>query len=126
LLVFLSITGMAQTPHDSTTIQLEEVEIQSYGFTLSDRLLPAAVTVLNQTKLATAADPSFVRAVNTVAGVKMDERSPGSYRLSIRGNLLRSPFGVRNVKVYWNGIPFTDASGTTYLNQVGFDNVGEM
>lgn len=125
-MVFLSITGIAQTPHDSTTIQLEEVEIQSYGFTLSDRLLPAAVTVLNQTKLATAADPSFVRAVNTVAGVKMDERSPGSYRLSIRGNLLRSPFGVRNVKVYWNGIPFTDASGTTYLNQVGFDNVGEM
>ena len=56
----------------------------------------------------------------------MDERSPGSYRLSIRGNLLRSPFGVRNVKIYWNGIPFTDANGNTYLNQLGFGNVGKI
>src|SRR5678815_1496519 len=56
----------------------------------------------------------------------MDERSPGSYRLSIRGNLLRSPFGVRNVKIYWNGIPFTDANGNTYLNQIDFNNIGRM
>ncbi|RYG42442.1 MAG: TonB-dependent receptor, partial [Chitinophagaceae bacterium] len=40
--------------------------------------------------------------------------------------LLRSTFGVRNVKVYWNGVPFTDANGNTYLNQVGFDSVGSM
>ena len=48
----------------------------------------------------------------------MDERSPGSYRLSIRGNLLRSAFGVRNVKIYWDGVPFTDASGNSYLNAI--------
>jgi iron complex outermembrane receptor protein len=56
----------------------------------------------------------------------MDERSPGSYRLSIRGNLLRSTFGVRNVKVYWNGIPFTDASGNTYLNLLSVNNLTKM
>jgi iron complex outermembrane receptor protein len=48
----------------------------------------------------------------------MEERSPGSYRLSIRGSLLRSPFGVRNVKMYLNDLPFTDASGNTYLNLI--------
>jgi iron complex outermembrane receptor protein len=48
----------------------------------------------------------------------MEERSPGSYRLSIRGSLLRSPFGVRNVKVYLNDLPFTDASGNTYINLI--------
>jgi len=47
----------------------------------------------------------------------MEERSPGSYRINIRGSSLRSPFGVRNVKVYWNDIPITDAGGNTYFNQ---------
>jgi len=59
---------------------------------------------------------SLVSSINTVAGARMEERSPGSYRLSLRGSLLRSPFGVRNVKIYWNDIPLTDASGNTYLN----------
>src|SRR5690606_18223975 len=31
-------------------------------------------------------------------------------------SLLRSPFGVRNVKVYLDEIPLTDAGGNTYLN----------
>src|SRR5690606_15567373 len=48
----------------------------------------------------------------------MEERSPGSYRLSVRGSLLRSPFGVRNIKVYYDEIPLTDAGGNTYLNSL--------
>ncbi len=48
----------------------------------------------------------------------MEERSPGSYRFSIRGSLIRSPFGVRNIKFYWNGLPFTDGGGNTYLNLI--------
>lgn len=88
--------------------------------------IPVSVSILSKADLERYSDASILQAVNTVPGVKMDERSPGSYRLSIRGNLLRSPFGVRNVKVYWNGIPFTDANGNTYLNQVDFNNVGKI
>ena len=88
--------------------------------------IPASVTVLNKPSLERYGNGSFVPAVNTVPGVKMDERSPGSYRLSIRGNLLRSTFGVRNVKVYWNSIPFTDANGNTYINELAFNNIGKI
>ena len=56
----------------------------------------------------------------------MEERSPGSFRLAIRGSSLRSPFGVRNVKVYWNGIPFTDAGGNTYLNLFDFNSIANI
>jgi iron complex outermembrane receptor protein len=56
----------------------------------------------------------------------MEERSPGSYRLNIRGSSLRSPFGVRNVKVYLNGIPFSDPGGNTYLNQLSFYNFSSV
>jgi iron complex outermembrane receptor protein len=56
----------------------------------------------------------------------MEERSPGSYRLSIRGSLLRSPFGVRNIKVYWNNIPLTDAGGNTYLNLIDISQLSSI
>ncbi|MEO6734701.1 MAG: TonB-dependent receptor [Ferruginibacter sp.] len=105
---------------------LSEMVVKAYERNTVLKNMPVTVSVLGRTDLERYGNTSILPAVNTVPGVKMDERSPGSYRLSIRGNLLRSPFGVRNVKVYWNGIPFTDANGTTYLNQVGFSNVGKI
>ncbi|MCF3109865.1 TonB-dependent receptor plug domain-containing protein [Niabella sp. CC-SYL272] len=69
---------------------------------------------------------SLVTAMNTIAGVRMEERSPGSYRINIRGSSLRSPFGVRNVKVYWGGIPLTDPGGNTYFNQLAFNNFSAL
>lgn len=65
---------------------------------------------------------SLVHAFNAIAGARMEERSPGSYRINIRGSSLRSPFGVRNIKVYWNDIPVTDAGGNIYFNQFAFNN----
>ncbi len=65
---------------------------------------------------------SLVQSLNVLPGVRMEERSPGSYRINIRGSSLRSPFGVRNLKVYWNGLSLTDAGGNTYFNQLAFNN----
>src|SRR3954470_8130695 len=76
--------------------------------------------------MAKQAGQSLVPVLNTVPGVRMEERSPGSYRLSIRGSLLRSPFGVRNVKVYWNDIPLTDAGGNTYLQLIDINQVQSL
>jgi iron complex outermembrane receptor protein len=60
------------------------------------------------------------------AGVRMEERSPGSYRLSIRGSLLRSPFGIRNVKIYIDEFPLTDAGGNSYLNALDVAGIQNM
>jgi iron complex outermembrane receptor protein len=80
------------------------------------------VKVLNNSNADRYNKTSLVHAFNSVTGVRMEERSPGSYRINIRGSSLRSPFGVRNVKVYWNDIPVTDAGGNTYFNQFAFNN----
>jgi len=61
--------------------------------------------------------------MNSVAGLRMEERSPGSYRLSIRGSLLRSPFGIRNIKIYLDEFPLTDAGGNTYLNLINATSI---
>jgi iron complex outermembrane receptor protein len=105
---------------------LEEAIVTAFENKSTINSVPASVSVLGKAALNRYSGQSFVSAINTVPGVKMDERSPGSYRLSIRGNLLRSAFGVRNVKVYWNGIPFSDASGNTYFNQLSPENIGRV
>lgn len=103
---------------DTLKQKLNEVVITGYLSRQPIAQVPASVTVLSSQALATGSQQSLLPVINTVPGVRMEERSPGSYRLSIRGSLLRSPFGIRNVKIYLNDLPFTDASGNTYLNLV--------
>jgi iron complex outermembrane recepter protein len=118
---------VAQDPAaiDSAKI-LNEVVIQAYGYNRPAEEVPAAVAVVSQKDFERFNNSSLLPTANTIPGVRMEERSPGSYRFSIRGSLLRSPFGVRNVKVYWNGLPFTDGGGNTYLNLLDFSAIGSM
>ena len=104
----------------------DEMNVNVYAKKTTITDAAAAVSILNTASLNRSDQTSFVSAVNTVAGVKMDERSPGSYRISIRGNLLRSAFGVRNVKVYLNGIQYTDASGNTYFNSLAVNSINKI
>ncbi|MEJ7609656.1 MAG: TonB-dependent receptor plug domain-containing protein [Ferruginibacter sp.] len=119
-----------KTPGSATSDTIKKVneEVTVYAFSRRATLIntAVAVSVLDKSDLARSDQNSFVSSVNTVPGVKMDERSPGSYRISLRGNLLRSTFGVRNVKVYLNGLPFTDASGNTYFNQLAINSIDKM
>ncbi|WP_442796062.1 TonB-dependent receptor [Pelobium manganitolerans] len=121
----ISLTAKAQSLTDST-LRLKPVVVSAY---LSENKLfnlPSTVTALSKTQIEQNQGTSLLPVLNTVAGVKMEERSPGSYRLSIRGSLLRSPFGVRNVKVYFDGLPLTDASGNTYLNLIDQTALGSI
>lgn len=113
-------------PQADTATTLQEVIVR--GFENNRRLVdvPASVNLIRSIDLNRYNNTSLVQAMNIFPGVRMEERSPGSYRLNLRGSSLRSPFGVRNVKVYYNDIPYTDAGGNTYLNVLGFYNVGSV
>ena len=113
----ITINVYGQVQKDSSLNQpLNEVVIKAYFSKKPILHIPSSVSLIDSQQLSRTLGTSLVAAINTVAGVRMEERSPGSYRLSIRGSLLRSPFGVRNVKVYLNNFPLTDAGGNTYLN----------
>ena len=129
LLAFVSaivpLAVSANTQQD-TTNHLEEVTVRAY-FTEQPLLrLTASAGVIGQSTLSNQAGATLLPALNAVPGVRMEERSPGSYRLSLRGSLLRSPFGVRNVKVYLDEIPLTDAGGNTYLNLLDAGSVSSI
>ena len=83
----------------------------------------AAVVTVSERDFSRFNETSPVNAFNQKAGVRIEERAPASYRISIRGSSLRSPFGVRNVKVYWNDVPFTSPDGTTALNLLDLSNI---
>ena len=122
LLVFLSHVSSSYSQQD-TTKTLSEVVVRAYEL---DRMLvqvAAPVTHVSASALSRFNNTSILPALNSTPGVKMEERSPGSFRLNIRGSSLRSPFGVRNVKIYFNGIPYTDPGGNSYLNQLGYYNI---
>src|SRR4051812_20666531 len=107
--VFLFLFLSAQAQID--TVQLEEVTVSAYFNNYSLWRLPSSATVIDSATIKKPTGSSLVPVLNTIAGVRMEERSPGSYRLSIRGSLLRSPFGIRNVKIYMDEFPLTDAGG---------------
>ena len=128
-----SLTGLAQStssPAPSSlddTLQLNEVVVR--GYATNRRLLetPASIGLLTRRDLNQRfGTPTLVPALNTLPGVRADERSPGSYRLAIRGSAVRSPFGVRNVKAYWNELPLTDAGGNTPLNALDVRALGRI
>lgn len=105
---------------------LAEVTVHAFMLNNKWKEAPAAVAIISHSDIEKTAPTSLLPAINSVAGVRMEERSPGSYRLSIRGSTLRSPFGVRNVKVYWNNIPITDGGGNTYLNLIDVSQINSM
>ncbi len=100
------------------TTSLQNVTVNAFETRTKWKDAAASIAMLNKSDLQRFDVNSMVAVINAVPGVRMEERSPGSYRLSVRGSLLRSPFGVRNIKIYLDDVPFTDATGNTYLNLI--------
>lgn len=93
-------------------------DLLSLTVSASPNILPIAAPVaqLGATDINRYDQQSLLAGFNSIPGARFEERAPGSYRISIRGSSLRAPFGVRNVKVYWNGFPLTEPGGDTQLN----------
>ncbi|WP_107038627.1 TonB-dependent receptor [Brumimicrobium mesophilum] len=98
--------------------EFEAVEIIAY-FSKQPLLgLTSSANTISSELIEKQQSTTLLPAINTVPGIRMEERSPGSYRLAMRGSLIRSPFGIRNTKIYMDEFPLTDAGGNTYLNLI--------
>jgi iron complex outermembrane recepter protein len=126
LWLFSCTHAFPQAGSADTITSLGDVIVRGYETGRRNLQVPASVGTLRHRDLQRFANTSLVPAVSSIPGVRMEERSPGSYRLSIRGSLLRSPFGVRNIKVYQDDFILTDAGGNTYINLLDFNAVGSI
>ncbi|MBC6996844.1 TonB-dependent receptor [Neolewinella lacunae] len=96
--------------------------VRAYGIPLTSTLA-APVSSLTEAELDRYDNSSLLSALNRLPGVRFEERATASYRIAIRGASLRSPFGVRNTQVYWNGIPYGDPGGDVPLNFLDAVNI---
>lgn len=124
--VFFLSSLLARAQREDTIRNLQEVIVQAFASEKPLEQVAASVAIVDAEELNRFNNTSLLPALNTIPGVRMEERSPGSFRLAIRGSSLRSPFGVRNIKFYWNGLPLTDGGGNTYLNLIDFNSVNQM
>lgn len=116
LFIFYSFPIFSQEKDSATLIS--EVKIDAYKKPTSFINSTKSVSVISNNLLQLNNSERLLESINQISGARMEERSPGSYRISVRGSSLRSPFGVRNIKVYLDDFILSDASGNTYFNVI--------
>ncbi|QQQ30035.1 TonB-dependent receptor [Chryseobacterium indoltheticum] len=125
LLSTLSATFLLSQKKDSINL-ISEVKIDAYKKPTTFIASTKSVSVVSENLLNQNTPERMLESINQIAGARMEERSPGSYRVSLRGSTLRSPFGVRNVKVYLDDFILSDASGNTYFNVISPELIDRM
>lgn len=92
------------------------------GYATNRKLLETAgsIGILKGRELGRGDNMDVMAAINTIPGVKMEAYSAGNYRISIRGSLINNPWGIRNVRIYWNDIPLSSPDGTAQKS-IDFD-----
>ncbi|MDZ7806417.1 MAG: TonB-dependent receptor plug domain-containing protein [Gracilimonas sp.] len=123
--IILPFSLFGQTDPDTLKGDLGDIVVVGYEGNRSLMETPGAISNIRAERISGFDESSMVYGLNSVPGVRIEQRAPGSYRVAIRGSSLRAPFGVRNVKIYWNDIPFTEPSGSTPLNLLDVINMQE-
>lgn len=112
----------------STNLNLSEIIV--IGFDTNRKLIETsgAIAVLTPKEIQRSTNVSLSQSLNIIPGVRMEENGVGgTSRVSIRGSLLRSPWGIRNIKMYWNDIPLTDPSGMSpRFNAIDVNSLGSL
>ncbi|WP_154224408.1 TonB-dependent receptor [Marinicella rhabdoformis] len=103
---------------ENEKVELESIEIIAHFDKQAILGLTASAQTITAEQIEAQQTTTFLPAINSIAGIRMEQRAPGSYRLAMRGSLIRSPFGIRNAKIYVDEFPLTDAGGNTYLNLI--------
>jgi iron complex outermembrane receptor protein len=125
LLSLFSVLFFFSQKKDSATL-ISEVRIDAYKKSTPFIVSTKSVSVVSENLLDQNIPERMLESVNQIPGARMEERSPASYRISVRGSTLRSPFGVRNIKVYLDDFILSDASGNTYFNLISPQLIDRM
>src|SRR6056297_170696 len=112
ILIIVPVSSYGQTEPDTLKGDLGDIVVVGYEGNRSIMETPGAISNIEAARISGFDESSIVYGLNAIPGVRIEQRAPGSYRVAIRGSSLRAPFGVRNVKIYWNNIPFTEPSGS--------------
>lgn len=109
---------------EADAVNLNEVKVAGFSGNKSNKKTAGAIALITSENINRGNAVSLQPAFNAVPGVRMDQSTLSEARISIRGNGVRSAFGIRNVKIYVNEIPVTEADGTTRIEALDVNSIG--
>jgi iron complex outermembrane receptor protein len=121
---FASITGAVNIQLDADESSLNEVRVAGFAGNRTKRETAGAIALITGRDINRGSGVSFQQALNSIPGVRMDQSTLSEARISIRGNGVRSSYGLRNIKIYLNDIPITEADGTTRIEALDVNSIG--
>lgn len=109
---------------DADESNLNEVRVIGFAGNKTKKETAGSIALITSKDISRGSAVSFQSALNSIPGVRMDQSTLSEARISIRGNGVRSTFGLRNIKVYLNDIPVTEADGTTRIEALDVNSIG--
>jgi len=109
---------------DADESNLNEVRVTGFAGNRTKKETAGSIAMITSKDINRGSGVSFQQAMNSIPGVRMDQSTLSEARISIRGNGVRSSFGLRNIKVYLNDIPVTEADGTTRIEALDVNSIG--
>lgn len=110
----------------TSTVSLNEVVVTSYGSNRKLLETSGSVALITKNELNRSDNVSLQPTLNSIPGVQMDQSHSEDARISIRGVGIGSTFGIRNLKVYINDIPLTEANGFTRIEGLDISTLGRV
>ncbi|HTO17035.1 MAG TPA: TonB-dependent receptor [Edaphocola sp.] len=104
---------------------LNGVTITAFGTKKSIKETAGSIAFINGESLRQGNGTSMQQAFNSVAGVRMDHSNGEDSKISIRGEGIRAPWGIRNIKIYLNDIPLTETDGTSRIEGLDLSALGQ-
>jgi iron complex outermembrane receptor protein len=119
--VSAQITGRME---DDSTSQLQSLsrnlpEVNVTAFHNPEKLISVAgaVSVVPVDSLQYAGY-NIVSSLSVSPGLIIQEATPGTMKLTLRGIGSRYPYGTKKIKVFFDGIPLYSAEGETYFDDI--------
>jgi iron complex outermembrane receptor protein len=69
---------------------------------------------------------NLVTSLATSPGLIIQEATPGTMKLTLRGIGSRYPYGTKKIKMFFDGIPLYSAEGETYFDDINPESVSRM
>jgi len=109
---------------DGNAISLNEVRVTGFNEGRSNKETAGSIGLITTRNIERGNGLSMQPALNSIPGIKMEQSTLSEARISIRGNGVRASYGIRNIKIYVNEIPVTEADGTTRIEALDINSIG--
>ncbi len=105
----------------------EEIEVRGESSSHQVLMQAQAIGTLNRQELERSDGLFLQEALNLLPGIRLENRTvSGGQRITIRGYGNGTNFNGTGYKAYLNGIPVTDAEGTTILDDIDIATLGRV